>query len=221
MTTFAEAWRIVEKYRLDAVIPAALGQFLREGAEGKHADTPKADDPVFARTTNRIIGDNRKALHGCQEKAAELGFRAEIVTDVLQGDAEAAVTRILEAAREAPDKTCLLFGGETTVKGHRDGIGRAQSTSGAGGGAAIGAVAGSDVAGGRNGRDPTDRRTRRERWWTRKTVGEARAKGIDAERMFREFNSHEFFAKTGGHIVTGPTRTNVMDIIVTLVDKSG
>ena len=36
------------------------------------------------------------------------------------------------------------------------------------------------------------------------------------ETCLRENNSYEFFRRTGGLIVTGPTRTNVMDIHVLL-----
>jgi glycerate-2-kinase len=32
------------------------------------------------------------------------------------------------------------------------------------------------------------------------------------------FDSFHFFKKAGGHIITGPTMTNVMDIIVAIVE---
>ena len=33
-----------------------------------------------------------------------------------------------------------------------------------------------------------------------------------------EFNSYDFFKRIGGHVRTGPTFTNVMDLLVVLVD---
>jgi len=49
------------------------------------------------------------------------------------------------------------------------------------------------------------------------TIQEARSKNVDPEKYLRDFDSFHFFKKAGGHIVTGPTMTNVMDIIVVLV----
>jgi glycerate 2-kinase len=49
------------------------------------------------------------------------------------------------------------------------------------------------------------------------TILEATAKNVDPDAYIREFNSYHFFKKIGGQIVTGPTTTNVMDIIVVLV----
>jgi glycerate 2-kinase len=40
---------------------------------------------------------------------------------------------------------------------------------------------------------------------------------IDPEKYLSEFDSFNFFKKTGGQIITGPTFTNVMDLVVVLV----
>ena len=50
------------------------------------------------------------------------------------------------------------------------------------------------------------------------TMVYAASKGIDAANYLREFNSYNFFRKVSGHIITGPSMTNVMDIIVMIVD---
>lgn len=50
------------------------------------------------------------------------------------------------------------------------------------------------------------------------TVPFSVSKGIDPEKYLNEFNSYNFFKKTAGHIITGPTMTNVMDIVVVIVD---
>jgi len=41
---------------------------------------------------------------------------------------------------------------------------------------------------------------------------------IFPEDYLGEFDSFNFFRKAGGHIITGPTMTNVMDIIVVIVE---
>jgi glycerate-2-kinase len=50
------------------------------------------------------------------------------------------------------------------------------------------------------------------------TIPLAVSKNVDPEKYLREFDSFHFFKKTGGHIITGPTMTNVMDIIVAIVE---
>ena len=51
-----------------------------------------------------------------------------------------------------------------------------------------------------------------------RTIPEAVSKNIDAEKYLADFDSYHFFKKAGGHIITGPTMTNVMDLIVVLIE---
>jgi glycerate-2-kinase len=48
------------------------------------------------------------------------------------------------------------------------------------------------------------------------TVDRAGRIGVDLSRALRRNDSHGFFRKTGGHIVTGPTGTNVNDLYLIL-----
>ena len=50
-----------------------------------------------------------------------------------------------------------------------------------------------------------------------KTVQRAKKKGISIENMLKEHDSYTFFNQVGGHIITGPTKTNVNDIYVVIV----
>jgi glycerate-2-kinase len=50
------------------------------------------------------------------------------------------------------------------------------------------------------------------------TVRRAISLNEDPEKYLCEFNSYSFFKRVGGLIVTGPTFTNVMDLIVVLVE---
>jgi len=50
------------------------------------------------------------------------------------------------------------------------------------------------------------------------TINFALSQNIDPGKYLREFDSFNFFKKAGGHIITGPTMTNVMDIIVVIVE---
>jgi len=46
----------------------------------------------------------------------------------------------------------------------------------------------------------------------------ASLQGLDIFNYLKDFDSFHFFEKTGGHIITGPTMTNVMDIVVIIVE---
>ena len=49
------------------------------------------------------------------------------------------------------------------------------------------------------------------------TVARGTAAGADAHAALRENDSYGFFRKSGGLLVTGPTGTNVADLVVVLL----
>ena len=49
------------------------------------------------------------------------------------------------------------------------------------------------------------------------TVQRARAKGMDAQTFLRDNDAYHFFKPLDDLLITGPTRTNVMDIYLLLV----
>jgi hydroxypyruvate reductase len=52
------------------------------------------------------------------------------------------------------------------------------------------------------------------------TVERGLRRGLDADTYLRENNSHEFFKKLKDLIVTGPTGTNVNDILIAIVGST-
>jgi glycerate-2-kinase len=111
---------------------------------------------------------------------------------------------------------CLLFGGETTVEMTGSGKGGRNQHL-----ALLCAHLLNDnkgitiLCGGTDGTDgPTDAAGAVVDSESEVT---AISKGIDPLKYIREFDSYNFFKKNGGHIKTGPTMTNVMDIIIVLI----
>jgi len=49
------------------------------------------------------------------------------------------------------------------------------------------------------------------------TCRRAREHGMEAEDFLMRNDSHTFFCRLGDHIITGPTRTNVMDVMLCLI----
>jgi len=186
-------------------------------------ETPKPDDPCFARVQNIIVADNRTALLGVKEKAVEMGYEAAVLTDALRGEAREvgfALGGILAGiARGRSDlsgrKACLIFGGETTVrvKGRGEG-GRNQELALACAIAIKGLQGVAAVAFSTDGKDgPVPAAGA---FADGSTCLIAQKKGLDPREFLENNDSYRFFRKVGGLIETGPTGTNVADCVILL-----
>ncbi len=230
-STFADAWQVIQKYALSEKIPASIANHLRAGLKGTIADTPKAGDEVFQRVSNIFVGSNRQACQAAAERAHQLGLNAIILTTFLEGEARE-VGRVAAGlakglargetrwAGGAPlhPPACLILGGETTVTLKGDGSGgRNQEAALA---AAI-ALAGWDnvlaVFFATDGNDgPTDAAGA---FADGGTVDRALRLGLAPQDYLARNDSYHFFQQLGDLIVTGPTQTNVNDLVLLLVDR--
>jgi len=224
-STFADALAVLDKYGLRERVPAAVRERLERGAAGRIPETPKADDPVFERTQNLIVGNNRTAVDAAAKIARVFGFRPLVLSTMIEGETRevarvhaAIVREILASGRPARPPVCLISGGETTVTLRGNGLGgRNQEFVLA---AAIELAGLPDVvvlSGGTDGTDgPTDAAGAIADGAT-----QARAEriGLDARRMLADNDSYHFFEPLGDLIKTGPTNTNVMDLRLVLIGK--
>ncbi len=85
-TTFKQALEIIQKYRIAGSVPRRILNILNDGAAGKRPETPKPEDPLFEKTCNILIGNNKIALEAARKKSIELNINAEIITDRMDGD---------------------------------------------------------------------------------------------------------------------------------------
>lgn len=222
-TTFHQALEVLSKYRLTTLVPKGILVHLEEGDAGIRPETPKADDPVFEKTFNILVGTNRKALEAASRRAMEFNINAVIINDQLQGDVTSVAeylvaTALIYQRKESEIKPiCLLFGGETTVKVNRPGTGGRNQHL-----ALLTALLLKDKPGitvlsaGSDGSDGTTKAAGAV--VDSDTFSSALSAGINSVKYVEEFDSFHFFKKSGGHIITGPTMTNVMDIILVIVE---
>lgn len=223
--TWADAWAVVEKYALAESLPAAVMVRLCAGVRGEVPDTPKAGDPIFARATTQIVGDNRVAALAACRRAQELGYHALLLTTYLEGEAREVAKLVVALAREVvaggqpvPAPACLILGGETTVT-----LGSAPGTGGRNQELALAAALG--IAGreritiaslATDGSDgPTDSAGGLVDGATVK-LGEA--SGLDADAMLRRHDAYPYLRATGDLLVSGPTQTNVNDLVFVWVE---
>lgn len=216
-STFHDAFRVIEKYRLAPVVPASVIDVLTRGAQGLIPETPKKGDAMFNRVDNSIIASNKIALEAARAEAAQLGYQAEITTAELTGEAREAGRRLAQRARGMRRPACLISGGETTVTVTGGGTGGrnlelalafAQEIQDAPGITLL--SAGTD---GKDGSaDAAGAVVDGE------TITRARTKGLDPAAYLAGNDSYNFFRQVGGLLITGPTGTNVMDVQIIIVD---
>ncbi len=218
-TTFADAVAVLERYALWTRVPAAVAHRLQAGAAGRLPDTPKAGDPVFARVRHVIVGNNRCAAEAAVAQARALGLHALLLSTFVEGEARE-VGRLLGAlARElatsqqpAPRPACLVLGGETTVTVRGEGRGGRNLEVALG---AVASVAGlPDVLLLTAATDGQDGPTEAAGAWVDGTsLARAQSRGLDPRAFLHRNDAYSFFAALGDLLITGPTLTNVNDLL--------
>lgn len=222
-STFAAAWAVVEKYGLQAKIPARVRRLLEDGLAGRVEDTPKPGDACFARTRNRVVGSNRMAVDAAARRARELGYRPLVLSTTIEGETRdialmhAAIAReILSTGRPARPPVCVISGGETTVTLRGQGLGGRNQEFALAAALALEGLPG--VLAFSAGTDGTDGPTPAAGAMADgATTARAAALGLDARHALANNDSYRFFEPLGDLVMTGPTGTNVMDIRLLLV----
>jgi hydroxypyruvate reductase len=218
-TTFAGAMTILERYRLVGRVPRAVRRHLQAGQRGQVPETPKAGVPLFARAHNLIVGSNRLAAEGAVREAQARGLNALLLSTFVEGEARqvalvaaALAKELVYYDRPVPRPACLVWGGETTVTVRGQGKGGRNQEL-----ALAAALSLQDlpnvllVALGTDGTDgPTDAAGAVA---TGETVVRASALGLDPSAYLANNDAYTFFDAVGDLIRTGPTGTNVNDLM--------
>ncbi len=226
-STFAQAWAVLQRYGIADQAPDSVREHLQRGLTGQILDTPKANDPLFRQVNNAVIGDNAAAGRAAVAAAQRLGFHSALLTSFVQGEARE-VARVMAGLAQGiacgqsdfAMPACLVVGGETTVTIRGSGAGgRNQELALA---AAI-ALDGYPLPPGVQaaivslGTDGTDGPTRAAGGMAAgDSLSRARALGLDAHAALADNDSYPFLAALGDLIFTGPTQTNVNDLILIL-----
>jgi len=222
-SVFQDAIEILQRYEIWERTPASVRDRLSQGARGSITETPKPGDPAFQCSAQVLVGSCLRALDAAADTAARLGYPPLILSSKIEGEAREVAKAFAAMGREILDShhplkppACLLMGGETTVTLQGEGRGgRNQEFVLAG---AI-AIDGTDqivfLAGGTDGTDgPTDAAGALA---DGRTIARAGALGMNPFTFLKRSDSYHFFQPLDDLIITGPTRTNVMDVYLILV----
>jgi hydroxypyruvate reductase len=196
-STFSDCMRVIKKYGLERKSPSSVLKQLRLGVMGEISETPKK--PVIP---NFIVATNKDCVSMMVKKATSLGYKTKTLAPI-SGDVRTAAKRISQSFSNVK-KSCLVFGGETTV--NVTGSGR----------------------GGRNqelvlrilknlkdpsivvasiGTDGIDGNTKYAG-----AISDLISDCNEIENYLSTNNSSAFFKKYNRLILTGPTHTNLMDV---------
>ena len=223
-TTFQDTWQVIEKYQLTKQLPEALKNYLQRGKEGKIPETLKPGDSIFHKTDNIVLGNNFLALQTGEQTAKELGYNTVILTSQIQGEAReigkaaaSIISEVIASGHPVQRPACFLIGGETTVTLRGEGKGGRNQELVHSALISLKNVTHPYVliSCGTDGTDgPTDAAggiITHEMWEKAKTLN------LKPQEYLDRNDAYHFLEKIDGLIKTGPTGTNVMDIILALI----
>jgi len=212
-TTFADALDVLRRYSLVAAVPRVTVH-LERGARGEHAETLDAASPLVARSQTVVVGSNGTAVRAAAEHARARGYHVTVEDVPIAGDAATAGRALAARLLRGPAPHAIIAGGEPTVEVVAGGRGgRAQQLALA----AAEALAGRPcvmLAAGTDGVDgPTDAAGA---CVDGGTLAQAQAHGLDVTAALAATDAHPVLDRTDALVRTGPTGTNVADLVVAL-----
>lgn len=222
-STYEDALSVLKKYQLEKMIPTRVWEYLQRGAKGLFTETVKHNDPLLSIVTNIMIGTNEIAIKAASNKAQTMGYRVQHFYP-LSGDAIIAAETIIKFCKSYTGAlpACILTGGETTLQVTGAGMGGRNQHM------ALTALMEMKkrkdnetysltfLAAGTDGTDgPTDAAGAIA---DIESIAISVQKKLDPIIYFTNCDAYSFFKQTGGLLKTGPTQTNVMDLVLVLIE---
>ncbi len=223
-SSFADALLVLEKYDLTKQISPEILAYFENGLRGLLPETVKENNPILKINHNIIIGNNQKALMAAEAKAEALNYHVQRFGKPLKGDAGEFATALMRYCKNysSPLPLCILAGGETTVQVTGKGTGGRNQHLALAALLEMKARSNTDttsicfLAAGTDGTDgPTDAAGAIA---DVHIIAMSVQKGLDPLQYYENFDAYSFFKQTDGLLKTGPTLTNVMDIIIVLIE---
>jgi glycerate-2-kinase len=217
-TYYQNAIEILQRYKLWDETPEPIKRRLNDGIAQKVPETPKEMPPSCH---NVIIGSNFSACTAAKLKAEELGLNNIILTSSLEGEARhigiafAAIAKEIHTHGHPLPKPCaIIAGGETTVTVTGSGKGGRNQELSLGAAIKLGEKI-KGVAFGSIGTDGIDGPTDAAgAIIDPSTILRAKEKGLKPQKRLENNDAYHFFQEIGDLILTGPTGTNVMDLLI-------
>ncbi|MCX8184922.1 MAG: glycerate kinase [Sulfolobales archaeon] len=222
-TTYRDVYEVLQRRDVWNSIPISVRELVMRGLSGEIPETPKPGDPQLSKVRNIVVSSNIISLLEMEKKARELGYRTTILTSTMVGEARevgrflGGVARHVARYKKPDERVMLLLGGETTVTVRGRGIGGRNQELCVGFAISVRGLsnvvlvsAGSD---GVDGNSPAAGGI-----CDGSLVDEALRAGLDPHRYLSNNDTYTLLSKLGRAIVTGPTGTNVNDLVVLAIE---
>jgi glycerate 2-kinase len=224
-TTYEDAEQVLKKHDLWSKTPSRVRRIIERGRSGSIPETAKRKDRAFKHVHNLVVGNNRTSRLAAAEAMRKAGYETQGLSIQITGEARKAgrmlgsiAKDIQEKARPLARPTALVTGGETTVtvrgkgKGGRNqelALAAAERISGSKG-IVVGSFATDGIEGQTEAAGAIVDGT---------TVTRGLRLGMDPENYLKNNDSYRYFSKLKDLVITGPTGTNVNDIIIIAVNR--
>ena len=202
-------------------MPGSVARWLEAQSRGG-GERPRGAHSSEPQVRHRVIASNRDALAAAVTSCRRNAVKPIVVSTDLRGEARVVghrLGRLGAALSEAARPICLIAGGETTVTLRGGGRGgRSQELALAAALALEGAAEVALLAAGTDGSDgPTDAAGAVVDGWT---IERGLQRGVRAQSCLGDNDAYSFFDAEGGLVRTGPTGTNVMDLVFVYADRT-
>jgi glycerate 2-kinase len=219
-TTFADAEAILKRLKVWGNLPAPVRGAVRAGVEGRTSETPKPGSSIFERVNNVLVGSNRAALVGAKTFLEREGYHVSSFRGSVTGEARVVGKELAILARVwgGGTRRGAVWGGETTVTVRGKGAGGRNQEVVLAAALTLRRTSGITVISfGTDGIDgPTDAAGAIA---DSTTFARAKAHGLDPIGSLENNDSYSFFKALGDLVVTGPTGTNVNDVMLALREE--
>lgn len=219
-STFSDALEILQHYGIWEKIPQSVRKYISDGLANKNPESPKPGDIRFSKVHNIVLGSNRVALEAAEKRVKELGLNSLILSSFIEGEARHVGTvfsalgrEMLTCNRPLSKPGALLAGGETTVTVVGSGKGGRNQEFALSASLKLAGLKGIVIASmGTDGLDGSSDVAGAV--VDGSTLRRAKDMGIEPVGFLKNNDSYNFFKVLNDTILTGPTGTNVNDVMV-------
>jgi len=211
---------VLERYRLWTKVPGSVRRLLSDGRAGKHPETPTSDHPCFRSCTTATLANHQSSALALAAWTKSRGWQPRVLSTTLTGEARLVGPQLIRKAqrllpRASKKPQIFIWSGETTVTVQGQGKGgRNQELVLA---ALPHLQQNMTIASiGTDGIDGINPRPVAGAVGTASLLAKAQQKNLEVKKYLHNNDSYHFFHKVGGHIITGPTGTNVGDLVAIL-----
>ncbi|MDR9364039.1 MAG: DUF4147 domain-containing protein [Balneolaceae bacterium] len=221
--SYDKAFKVLKKYMVWNDLPHEVRNHLADkmDAEAQNGRSFQTED--LRNHQQWIVSSASKVAHQTKEMLIQDGYKTTLIEPAWSGLVDEFEDHIMnqleKKLKDNSGKKALIFFGESTVKVTGDGLGGRNQEIALRMAKRLKEFNQSIVflSAGTDGIDgPTDMAGAVV---DQNSYQDAKSNGIDPDQFIDNNNSYHFFEKAGGHIKTGPTGNNVMDIQILLIEE--